>query len=154
MLRYLHILLALFSLCSPLNGVEPLPETPPQPAYEDIHSGKEEADRFTTELLNMVMTLLFFIGVILALSWFLKRILSARQQQVNTQSSIKILEQRNLSSKTFIYLLDVRGHTLVVAESPTSLSLLASLPTESPSQSLTTTHTPFEQILDRGKEIE
>lgn len=112
----------------------------PQSHNHDSESGTEEADRFTGDLLNMLMTLLVFIGVIVVLSWLLKRMLHSRQQHVNAQSSIKVLEQRSLSQKTTLYLLDIEGETFAIAEGVHGVSLLAKLAEAKPS---------FREILEK-----
>lgn len=103
---------------------------------------EEPTDKFTGELYNMLITLGMVIGVIFALSWFLKRFLNAKVQQDNANSNIKVLERRSLSTKSGIYLLEVYGKILVIAESPAGFQHLTTINHPPDSSS-------FEKILDR-----
>lgn len=109
---------------------------------------EEPTDKFTSELYNMLITLGLFVAVIIALTWILKRILNAKVQQDNVRSNIKVVERRNLSPKSGIYILEVFGKTLIVAESPAGFQHLATMDAtleedEPPQKS------NFEQIMDR-----
>lgn len=108
----------------------------------------EPADKFTGELLNMLMTLGFLVAGILALSWILKRMLNAKVQQQNVSSNIKVLERRSLSPKAGIYLIEVLGKTLVIGESPAGFQHLATIDDAEEEKG----PTPFERVLDRQKE--
>src|SRR5262245_26348258 len=59
-------------------------------------------DHFFSDLMNMAVTLVFIIAVLLIVSWFVKRMMSSRMQQLNTRSGIKIIEQRALTQKSSI----------------------------------------------------
>lgn len=102
-------------------------KTQPYFPLEEKVSEEEKPDRFTSELVNMLTTLGIFIGALIALSWVLKKLMSQRVEQVNQHSNIKIVERRTLSPKSNIYLLDILGKTLVIAETPAGITHLSTI---------------------------
>jgi flagellar biosynthetic protein FliO len=101
------------------------PEAPPEPAE----------DNFTIQLINMLTTLGLFVAFMFAISWFLRRMLNSRMQQANEGSEIKIIERRSVSPKTAIFLMEIRGKNLVIAESSHGVALLAEVGPELPETS-------------------
>lgn len=73
---------------------------------------------FKAEMLKMLFTLGALVIVLLALGWSVRRLANNRLNQANATSDIKVLERRAISPKAAVYLMEVRGHTFVVAESP------------------------------------
>lgn len=99
--------------------------TPVFPFEDLIRKPNEETDRFFTEFLNMAATLGLLISLIFILAWFAKRMLNTKQLQVNATSLIKVTERRALSAKTVVYLLDIEGTSIVIAESHNGVTLLS-----------------------------
>lgn len=146
--RYLlSLLLILGWTTAPVYGETPPPEAlakeaPAKEVHEKkIHMPAEfEAldepqtkgdDRFMTEFLNMLTTLGLVIAVILTLTWFLKRMLNTRIQQINEQSDIKILERRALTPKSTVYLLEIKGKGFIIAESHNGITSLGTIRVDS-----------------------
>lgn len=84
----------------------------------------KDDDRFLNEFMHMLTALGIIIGGILIVSWFMKSILNTRVQKMNETSEIKILERRTLTPKTTIYLLDVKGTGVAIAESQNGVTRL------------------------------
>jgi len=84
-----------------------------------------EGRDFMWEFVNMLITLGFVIVLLFALMWFLRRIVNNRMNQMNTSSHVKILETRALSSKTVIYLLEIQGTGIAIAESHNGITRLS-----------------------------
>lgn len=122
----------IFFCLSPLFGQETPPavhETTshsPFP-FEDIKVEQTKAndDHFISDFMNMLASLGLIIALIFIVSWFLKRFLNTRIQQINTTSAIKIVERRALTPKSAIYLLEVNGRSLVIAESTNGVTVLS-----------------------------
>ena len=76
------------------------------------------------QLMNMLTTLGLLIALVLAASWALKRMMRTRMLQVNETSSIKILEQRAITAKTIISLIEIREKKIAIAESSNGVTLL------------------------------
>lgn len=130
MLQILRLaILTLISLSSSLIAQDlpttsPLKEEaiPPFPFPEEEVKGDD--GHFTMQLLHMFLMLGLLIGLLLFTSWFLKRMMQSRIQQVNVNSAIRVLEQRAISTRTTVYALDIEGKTYILAETPTSITPL------------------------------
>jgi flagellar biosynthetic protein FliO len=111
----------------------PHPENAPANAhspafpFEDIkdEQTKPGEDRFISNFINMLTSLGLIIALIFIVSWILKRFLNTRIQQINTQSTIKIIERRALTPKTCIYLLEIEDKRIVIAESTNGVTTLS-----------------------------
>lgn len=114
------------------------------------NENNSHSDRFYTEFLNMLATLGLVIGIILIAAWFLKRLLNTRIEQINTTSTIKISERRALSPKTALYLLEIHGKTVLIAESQNGVTHLAQFTSESTTSSFSSESPPssFNKILE------
>jgi flagellar biosynthetic protein FliO len=84
-------------------------------------------DHFTRDMLNMLSTLGIVVAVLYGLAYAIKRMMNNRVQQLNTSSLIKVVEQRSLSPKSTLYLVEVHGKTIVLGESVNGVTLLTTL---------------------------
>ncbi len=113
-------------------------EQPSHPMLKDQDEGHEfydfrethEADSFQTKFINMLFLLALLIGFMILASWMLKRMMRSRLSQINTSSTIKVLETRNLSTRSTLYIIEAQGQCLLIAETHTAVTTLASLPSE------------------------
>ena len=64
-------------------------------------------------------------------SWALKRMMKTKMTNLNTGGHIKVLETRYLSPRATIYLIKIDDQSVLIAESPTSVTYLATLPKDS-----------------------
>lgn len=96
---------------APLSLIaEELPkELPPPPEMPP--------DQFYGEFFKMIFMLGLVIAFLLLVMWFLKRMMSARIEQLNLTSFIKIVERRVLTPKTTLYVIEVFDRRFLVAES-------------------------------------
>jgi len=67
--------------------------------------------------LKMMLTLVALIFLVFATIWILKKLSHARFGQLNQNRLIKILEKRALSPKSMLYLVEIEGKRVLVAES-------------------------------------
>lgn len=91
--------------------------------------GKTEGSNFE-ELWSIVFALVVIIVLMFVGSWFLRRFMQGRMQQANITSTIKILEQRNLSQKSVLYIVEVYDKHLLIAESAAGAFGIAEFPIE------------------------
>ncbi len=64
------------------------------------------------------MLILALIVVLMGLTfWMFKRLSQSRVKQQNYMKSIKILEKRPISPKSILYLIEVAGKQILIAES-------------------------------------
>ncbi len=101
----------------------------------------EQFDKFYSEFFRMMLMLGLVVGLLMFITWLLKRMINNRMQQINSSSVIQVLEKRPLSQKTMLYILEVNGRKLVIAESNNGVSSLTEF-SRSPN---------FEKILDQER---
>jgi flagellar protein FliO/FliZ len=117
-----------FQEAAPENS-PPTRETEFSPFFEELKiNEKEDPNRFFYEFMSMLTTLGLVIAGVFILSWFVKRMTNTRIQQANASSVIKIVERRSLSPKTTLYLLDVQGKNIAIAESSNGVTYLGNTP--------------------------
>ena len=75
------------------------------------------------EFVNMLITLAFVLVLLFATVWFLKKIMRSRVHSLNRSNGIKILERRPLNSKASLYLIEILGKGVVIAESQAGIRL-------------------------------
>lgn len=119
-----------FFLFSQESSSSPSKETTFHPLYsefEDFSSLPVETSDFKGKFFNMLFILGLIIGFMILASFMLKKMMHSRVVQINEASLIKVLETRSLSPRTTLYVLEIQGKNLLVAESPTGTSLLTNL---------------------------
>jgi len=83
---------------------------------------------YWSEFVNMMGSLVLVIGFICASVWILRRVMGAKLRHLNRYASIRIIERRALSQKSSIYLIDVLGQGIVIADSSSGITLLKEFP--------------------------
>lgn len=73
--------------------------------------------RFYIELLKMLGLLAIVVGVMILISWALKRVVSTRITQMNDSSIIKVIDQRTISPKTSVFVVEVLEKQVLIIES-------------------------------------
>lgn len=107
------------------------PAAPPfKGDHEHTSLELEDQDLFYNELMKMFVILTFFVIALFFLNWMLKRMGQTKIDQMNASSAIKILERRTLSPKSLIYLIEIHGHTVAIAESPSGITRIAEISQE------------------------
>lgn len=91
---------------------------PPEPTTEVQHpSEMPSPPTYKAAFTKMMVTLLGLIILIVIAVWMLRRISHGRMKQLNYGRAIKIIERRPLSAKSVLYLVEINGKQVVVAES-------------------------------------
>lgn len=67
--------------------------------------------------MKMMLTMLGLIVLIVISVWLLRRVSHGRMKQMNYGRSIKVIERRPLSAKSILYLVEISGKKVVIAES-------------------------------------
>ncbi len=143
MRRSYFILIFIACICLAQTAIAQ--DTQPLTVQQPISVEQPEGDKFMTEFMNMLTTLGLIVVFIFLVTWFLKRMLNVKIQQMNTTSLIKIIERRALSPKTAIYLLEIGGKEIAIGESPQGITLLGDFNTaqeSAPSKN-------FQEILEK-----
>lgn len=121
------------------------------PPEELIGEPGPDTNRFLSEFLNMAATLGLLISLILIIAWFLKRMVTTRQMQGNDTSIIKIIERRSLSPKSALYLLEIEGMSLIVAESQNGVTSLAQYNSPEEDEDNKKIPSTFKKLLDKNQ---
>jgi len=114
------------------------------PIEELIKKPNKQDDKFYSEFINMLASLGLIIALIFIVAWFLKRLANTRLTQVNNSSSIRIIEKRIISPKTSLFLLDIEGTTVFIAESANGVTRLAEFSTKEEAKQSSS----FEKLLE------
>jgi flagellar biogenesis protein FliO len=93
----------------------------------EISAQESQSYNYWGEFVNMVVTLVFVLILIFATIWMLKKIMRSRTQTLNRTNGIKILERRPLNQKSALYLIDILGKGVVIAESQAGIHLVTEL---------------------------
>lgn len=109
---------------APSNLDQPVPGEPELP--EEFRTPAPEYN-FTTEFTNMMSTLGLILVALLIMAYFVKRMKTVRTEQLNESSTIKILDQRTITPKGILYLVEVMGQLMVLSESPAGIQHVATL---------------------------
>lgn len=133
---FLPLYLALQGLCySPLHG-ESVPEqlssslpTEKQPLpFFGVDPEVDDDSRFWTEMGNMLITLGMIVGILVALTWIMKKMQNTRLKFANDGSLIKVIDHRPISTKSAVYLLHVHDRAILIADSANGTTCLAVFP--------------------------
>ncbi|NGX38209.1 MAG: hypothetical protein K1000chlam2_01381 [Chlamydiae bacterium] len=95
-------------------------QKPDQEQTEPDQSLFDKADAPITykgAFLKMMLTLLALVALIVISVWMLRRVSRGRMKQMNYGRAIKVIERRPLSSKSVLYLVEISGKKVVIAES-------------------------------------
>jgi flagellar biogenesis protein FliO len=106
MIPFLLLLFApLFALADGPPGTQTFqPEVPPQAITYEQTFGK------------MLLILFLLVAFVVIVVWLLRRITQGKFR-FGGSSTIQIIERRNLSPKTMLYLIEVRGKPILISES-------------------------------------
>ena len=77
------------------------------------------------EFFKMLLILAALITLMYFIAWYMKRMTTVRIDQYNDSSSMKILERRQVSQRTTLFLMEIEGEKIVMAETPTSVVQLS-----------------------------
>lgn len=143
---------------SPLISEEVVMESMEETENNDplqIEEGGLRQMSYWKEFSRMMMILGCILGVVLILAWLLRGFLNKRVQLANESNLIKILERRNLSQKSMIYLIEVHGKQFLIGDSAAGgVEYLTECPKEQQRSTLTepedkASKTSFMEILQR-----
>ncbi len=119
-----------FMIFPSLFGQEASPELP-SILTEELQQADQMGDtRFFAEFLNMLIYLGALLAVMMLLMFILKKMLANKLDQTNRSSGIKVLEKRQLTPKTAIYILHVLGKEIAIAEGSHGVTKLGEIPAE------------------------
>lgn len=81
------------------------------------YSADSEPDQFYSDFANMLTTLALILGVLLFAAWLLRRTVNAKLEKQNETSHIRLVDRRNLTPRTNIFLIELFGKGYAILES-------------------------------------
>ncbi|MBF8262760.1 MAG: hypothetical protein HW387_425 [Parachlamydiales bacterium] len=87
----------------PISQELPIPEIPP--------------GDYGSAIIKMFLTMFALIALLFVSYWFLRRLIQTRLKKGVGTDSIKIIEKRMISPKSMLYLVEVEGQKVLLAES-------------------------------------
>jgi len=96
---------------------------------------------YGSDFLRMAVVLIILVGFAIFSAWFIKKILKSRMHHINQSKGIKILEKRTLSPKSCLYLINVLGKGVVIAETPHGIHPITELNMDAETELLFSTET-------------
>jgi flagellar biogenesis protein FliO len=121
----MHIWLAGKTIYTMSENGEPLSQDLPLP---DVPPGD-----YGAALIKMFLTLIALIALFAVTFWFLRRIIQNKMKKGCGADSIRIIEKRMISPKSMLYLVEVDGKKVLLAESHLEIRRLNTW--ESPNES-------------------
>lgn len=98
-------------------------------AHAQAEAMQEERDySFRDQILNTLFALAMVIGLLVLAGWLMRRLSRSRMRYGNHAHHIKVVERRPIAPKTTLYLLDIAGQGVVIADSPGGVRTLYELP--------------------------
>ncbi|NGX58657.1 MAG: hypothetical protein K940chlam3_01565 [Chlamydiae bacterium] len=131
MKKIIHYFILFFICLAPIYGQSPLTEERTERALREPDEEDLQSDnQFYNELMNIVFALALIVFLMIVAAYFLRRFMAGRMEQMNVSSTIKIMDQRNLSTKTVLYIVEVYDKQVLIGESATGVVGLAVFPVE------------------------
>ena len=119
------ILFYLFLFLAPQAAVVAQDTLPPYPYEQELQEEEAAGDsRFLSEFLYMLMILSLMIGVLLGGTWLIKRMVHGKMERTSLSSDIHLLDRCQVTARTAVYVLQVRGREIAIAESTNGVTYL------------------------------
>jgi flagellar biosynthetic protein FliO len=108
--------------------VAPAEAHPASPA--PVQTMEKLTNSYQGAFVRMLLSLAGVLALLLGTIWFLKRLKSSKWGFGGARQSIHILEKRPLSPKSVLYLVEVGGQRVLLAESQLEVRALCECPAE------------------------
>lgn len=106
---------------------EPTPTNPPAPAAPAVDTTEESpAPSYQGALTKMLLTLGGLLALVFLTIWALKKLSQGKIGSYG-KKQINVLERRALSPKTVLYIVEVEGKKVLIAESQLEVKRLATI---------------------------
>jgi len=104
---------------------EKAPSFDPQEILKEQAVEEAQESNFYKEFVNMLITLGFLLAILFAISFILRRMNLAKVTYANESSAIKILDQRALSPRSAVFVLQYKGKEYFVGETQSGITILS-----------------------------
>jgi len=97
-----------------IEETSPIPTE--DPSTPELPSSKEMTDSYQDAFIRMLLSLVGILILVLGTFWILKK-LNKGKFRLGSSSRIHVLEKKSLSSKTVLYIVEIHGKEVLIAES-------------------------------------
>lgn len=112
-----------------LTPKEPAPSNAPEPAAHPIETPEEtQSPTYQGAFTKMLLTLGGLLALVFLTVWLLRKLTQGKIGAFG-KKQINVLERRPLSPKTVLYIVEVEGKKILVAESQLEIKRLATIDT-------------------------
>jgi len=150
LMKWYQYFLFLFILAAPLQSEEKAPPSSEQTAQDNHKEDpspakstdetkeqtddtpedsalKDATDSYETAFVKTIVVLVGLLVLIILTVWMFKKISRGRLRSFNYTKSIKVIEKRPLSPKSMLYLIEVGGRQVLIAESQFNVKEITTL---------------------------
>lgn len=112
-----------------LENDKKIQTTDKKPEMDDNHPSnmKKVTESYETAFIKTIVVLIGLLVLISLTVWMFRKLSHGRLRSFNYMKSVKILEKRPLSPKSMLYLIEVGGKQVLIAESQLHVKQVASL---------------------------
>jgi flagellar protein FliO/FliZ len=82
---------------------------------------------FGAAFLKMIISLAVLIGLMVVTVWFMRRLIQQRLLKGSSGQSIHLVEKKMISPKTMLYIVEIEGKRVLLAESQLEIRKLQTL---------------------------
>ncbi|MCP5504447.1 MAG: flagellar biosynthetic protein FliO [Chlamydiales bacterium] len=107
-----------------MDEKECIPSEEHQKASHEVHKATES---YETAFIKTIVVLVGLLVLVILTVWMFRKISHGRLRGMNVLKSVKILEKRALSPKSMLYLIEVGGKQVLIAESQLEVRNVATL---------------------------
>lgn len=111
----------------PAKKTEPPVVEQTEPAKTEESAVHKATESYENAFIKTIVVLVGLVVLIILTVWMFKKVSNGRFKSFNYHKSIKVLEKRPLSPKSMLYLVDVRGKEVLIAESQFEVRAITTL---------------------------
>ncbi|MDN3508595.1 MAG: flagellar biosynthetic protein FliO [Candidatus Neptunochlamydia sp.] len=100
---------------------------PSEEYHQTSHDVHKATESYETAFIKTIVVLVGLLVLVILTVWMFRKISHGRLHGMNVLKSVKILEKRPLSPKSMLYLIEVGGKQVLIAESQLEVRNVATL---------------------------
>lgn len=102
-------------------------EKPPEEFHQAHNEVHQATESYEAAFVKTIVVLVGLLVLVILTVWMFRKVSHGRLRGMNVLKSIKILEKRPLSPKSILYLIEVGGKQVLIAESQLEVRKIATL---------------------------
>jgi len=121
---------------SPLFGQSPQEEKSFEEQSVELAPIQQSTELYESSFIKTLILFSAFLVLIVVTIWMYKKISQGRFRSFNSLKAVKILERRPLSPKSILYLIEVSGKQVLIAESQVEVRTITTVEWQGEDQEL------------------